>query len=158
MLFGEAVSMATPIPPTERAQVTCFHESFPPSLHIPQPQEEPAQPQGCRWTSPQEKLQGCCWHGCKVPHATLEEARESPEHSMQGPAAPTPLCPMPARQPHRLPACIPMVRRMWAGGCTLLQDTGIDTGMDLTHMLLGHSRDQNVSPPSTHGPACCFSV
>lgn len=29
MLFGEAVSMATPIPTINRAQVARFHESFP---------------------------------------------------------------------------------------------------------------------------------
>lgn len=59
MLFGEAVSMATPIPTTERAQVTCFHESFPPSLLVPPPRELPAQPQGHTWSSPREKHRGC---------------------------------------------------------------------------------------------------
>lgn len=38
MLFGEAVSMATPIPTTNQAQVACFHESFPP-LSFPFPSQ-----------------------------------------------------------------------------------------------------------------------
>lgn len=80
----------------------------------------------------------------KVPHATLEEARASPQCSKQGPAALTTLCPTPARQLHRLPACVPTARAAlccrtwgWMQACTL------------THALLG-LRQRSKCVPSLH--------
>lgn len=78
MLFGEAVSMATPIPTTERAQVTCFHESFPPPSTPGRASTAP----GAQAVQPAGEAAGMLLvqlqMASKVPHATSEEARASP--------------------------------------------------------------------------------
>lgn len=67
-------------PPSGHRSPVSMKVSTPPSFPISPPWEVPAEPQGCRWSSLGEKLQGCWWHSCKQPPKTPTPRQRKPGH------------------------------------------------------------------------------